>query len=66
MKDISLLVAEFEEALQEGHISAEQMAHIISEMSHSLYAFHRNVEKWMPIDLGDVTADLHNAIKVSK
>ena len=66
MKEISQLIAEFEHAVQSGLVTPAHMANIINEFSHAIAGFSPEVWKWMPIDLGDVSADLYKAIKVSK
>ena len=66
MKEISQLIADFEHAVQSGLVTPAHMANIINEFSHAIAGFSPEVWKWMPIDLGDVSADLYNAIKVSK
>lgn len=66
MKEIAQLVADFEHAVQSGLVTPTQMANLINEFSHAIAGLSPEVWKWMPIDLGDVAADLHNAIKVSK
>jgi|APCry1669189070_1035195.scaffolds.fasta_scaffold176256_2 hypothetical protein len=66
MKEISQLITDFEHAIQSGLVTPAQMASIINEMSHAVAGFHPDIWKWMPTDLGDVSADLYKAIEITK
>lgn len=63
MKQISVLIAEFSEALLLGYIPPLEMGRIITEMNASLSKYYPEVFEGLPINLDDVSDEVWMATK---
>ena len=63
MKNISVLIAEFREALICGYVPPLEMGKIIQEMNASLAKFYPEIFDGLPINLDDVSDEVWAATK---